>query len=450
MKATTQQIADLLKNEIFKDIEKHLDEGISRFGLIEFSRNEITSEELIRELPRLIDTLRMTAIEDNIFFDSLPFNVRQNFLTLLNDIYSFIVQIQQGTNQYPSLIDRYDSLRANILSWRLDIKTKTIPLYSAKIKQYNELTEQLHKLIEEIQYTEESRKLYDELVGKIEKTEETLQAREEAAEKSVTEISQYREQVLKDSEEMKALVLEIKKILEQSNSDFKEIDDIKDSLVEFIDKVEKYLKQMTDTTTKIENNVKEYSDKTTAIIKKNEEQTKEIDNQLGKATGVSLFKSFQARRKSLNTGLNNWLIALGVSTAGFIGVSVWIFYDVSEKVFDPLFFGMKIAISLPLLFVIGFVSSRYTKERRLVEEYAFKASVALALKPYADLIEKDESDEKYREFLIKTIENIFDAPTDKVFGLDKKLHVKEDKFNLAGLNEMVDTVKKIKETLKSE
>ncbi|MCK9372428.1 MAG: hypothetical protein M0P91_04465 [Sulfuricurvum sp.] len=450
MKATTQQIAELLQTEMFEDIENVLESNIGRFGMMEYLRNEITSAELIRELPQLIDIIRANTAEESVYFDTLPYSARQNIYTVLTEINALLVQMTQGTNSLATLIDRYDSLRAVVLSWRLDFKSKKIPLYDSKIKQYNELTKRLNNLIKELEETEENRTVYNELIGRIEKTEENLRGIEDRSEAALLKTTENKEQTDTDSEEIKILALEIKKILEQSNEDYKEIDETKEFITEFFGKIDKYLKNMDDTSLKIEKNVKDYSDKTTEIIRKNEEQTKEIDNQLGKATGVSLFKSFQARRKALNTGLNNWLIALGVSTAGFIGVSMWIFYDVSNKVFDPLYFGMKIAISLPLLFVIGFVSSRYTKERRLVEEYAFKASVALALKPYADLIENDSSDEKYKDFLIKTIENIFDAPTDKVFGLDKKHQVKEDKFNLAGLNEMVDTVKKIKETLKSE
>lgn len=447
MKATTQQIAELLQTNIFEDIENVLEAIIGRFGMMEYLRNEITSEELIRELPQLIDTIRMNTSDENAYFDTLPFNARQNIYTVLMEINSLIVQMTQGTNNLAALIDKYDSLRAVVLSWRLDFKTKKIPLFDSKIKQYNELSKRLNSLIEDIKNTEESRNIYDALVERIEKTIETLQGKEDVAEEVLLKVAENKKQIESDFENTKILALEIKKILEQSSSDYKEIDEIKESSSEFFEKTEKYLKNMDETTQKIEKNVEDYTDKTNKIISKNELQTKEIDNQLGKAVGISLFKSFQSRRRALNSGLNKWLIALAVSTALFVAVSVWIFYDVSHISLNPLWFAMKLAISIPLLFVIGFVSSRYTKERRLIEEYAFKASVALALKPYADLIENDHSDDKYRDFLIKTVESIFEAPTDKVFGGDKKTITKNDSLDLKGLNDILELLKKSKEVM---
>ncbi|WP_295022321.1 hypothetical protein [Sulfurimonas sp.] len=443
MKTVSQQIYDFLTNETFKIIDPKLKDSIEKLDLMAFERNEFTAEELIKVLPEIVDIL-ISNIEDDTF-DSLPFAVRSNIFTLITDINNTLLQLYQGNNQLPVMMERCDQLRSIFLSTRLDFRTKKIPLFDKKIKQYDELTIRLSLLIEQLEHTEERQKLYNSLVESITKTEAELVNIETKAEAVLKAVSDTNGEVVGFHAETSSTLKEIKALLTIATDDSSVIDTIKIKSAAFIAKVDQYIENMTDTDLKIEKLLKKVTDETTAIIEKNQNQSVEIDNQLGKAVGVSLFKSFQTRRKSLSRGLNKWLTALGWSTAAFLAVSVWIFYDVSHVPFNPFFFALKVAISFPLLFVIGFVASRYTKERRLIEEYAFKASVALALKPYADLIENDKSDEKYREFLIKTIENIFAAPTDKVFASEKKTVVKNEIPDMKNLDSVLDMIKKIKD-----
>lgn len=447
MKATTQQIYDLLTGEYFEGLEEKLNTNVAKMGSLEYVRNEFSSSDLIRELPQLVDILLMNiSKEDSSYFDSLPFNVRQTLASIIGEINSHLSQLYQGSNTLAQLIDRAEQLKANIINWRLDFKAKKIPLFDAKIKQYNELTTRLNELINELSSTEENQKTYNELIEKIKETESVLLKKEGEAESSLNDVLEKQEQITRSLEQSSILLKDIKAYLEQANQDATIISGVKIKTNEFIEKVDEYIQNMELISVKTEKSVNEFTLKTTEIISRNETQTQEIDNQLGKAVGVSLYKSFDARKTSLNTGLNYWLIALALATVSFIGVSIWIFNGISKIAEEPILFAMKLAVSFPLLFIIGFVSSRYAKERRLIEEYAFKSSVALALKPYADLIENDGSDEKYREFLIKTIENIFEAPTDKVFGGDKK-YVKDDKFDLKGVDDLLELLKKAKETL---
>ena len=81
----------------------------------------------------------------------------------------------------------------------------------------------------------------------------------------------------------------------------------------------------------------------------------------------------------------------------------------------------KLALSLPVIYAISFCSIQYGKERRLEEEYAFKASISVSLTPYQDLVDKlvdmkiPEERAKYTEFIIDSITSIFSSPTDKVY-----------------------------------
>lgn len=136
--------------------------------------------------------------------------------------------------------------------------------------------------------------------------------------------------------------------------------------------------------------------------------------------------------------------ALIISIAALTGLSGWIALEIMSTEIDWYKVIVKIGISLPLIYTVVFLSNRYTKERRLVEEYAFKSTISLALTPYADLVKKIEdegSDSKYRDFIINSIDNIFSVPTDKAFGMNK---TKETNIDIKNLNELLEVITKAK------
>ena len=92
----------------------------------------------------------------------------------------------------------------------------------------------------------------------------------------------------------------------------------------------------------------------------------------------------------------------------------------------------KFLLPLPLVYLIVFVTDRYAKERRLLEEYAFKSTISLALKPYFKMVTNKDLTDDEREFLIKSIENIFTTPTNKVYRTKEC----QNKIDISHLTEM--------------
>ena len=176
---------------------------------------------------------------------------------------------------------------------------------------------------------------------------------------------------------------------------------------------------MNNKTKEIDEKTKQFTEDTQNIINKNNEQTTEIEKQLRLATGRSLFYSFHKRKKDLENGQWIWLAVLGLSIL-LLTIFSWqvvvrlaqIDWQNTDMVIKFLF---KLLLPLPLVYLVAFVTDRYTKERRLLEEYAFKSTISLALKPYFDMVASSKITEEEREFLIKSIENIFSTPTDKVY-----------------------------------
>lgn len=430
MKNLTQQIYNIITNESFENLEKKLSETVERNMWNISERNEYSISELLFELPQSVDIIKQ-SIEDELF-DTLPYNIRNQFLQPLQNIQIHINQIYTNSNQFPALMEQFQTVKVYIRNYRLDFETKRIPMYREKIKEYKELSEELKTILVEIREIKEIKVSVDNEYESISSVSNSINDLLEKIKKNDTTSETKTNEIielLESSKETLSLIEQNKVLstdkLEEIKSMNVKVTDIESDIEDFHSRLDTYIKQMDTTSKTIKENVNDYTKRTEAIISTNEEQTKEITKQLEKALGISLFSSFDKRKEKLNENLYIWLIVLGISTLILVGLSIWIYIDISDiDKFNGYYFSFKLAITIPLIYAIGFLSNRYAKERRLIEEYAFKSTISLSLKPFSDLVAKKidlgDVDDKYRDFMIDSIKTIFNDPNDRVFGtIDK-------------------------------
>src|SRR5438445_13830554 len=98
--------------------------------------------------------------------------------------------------------------------------------------------------------------------------------------------------------------------------------------------------------------------------------------------------------------------------------SLFLYFE--TKNLDTIFY-LKLSMAIPLIYAITFCNLQYSRERRLEEEYAFKANISISLVPYKDLVEKlvNKSNpaeiEKFATFIIESVSKVFTSPTSKIF-----------------------------------
>lgn len=183
----------------------------------------------------------------------------------------------------------------------------------------------------------------------------------------------------------------------------------------------------------LEANLKLRSEET---IEKNNEETKthleelaalkdRVKEQIAQATGLGQFGAFQSRQNRISKGKFLWVGAIGVLAFSVVGLTYWIAKNAGQGDLHSAAFWIKISMNVPLGFLITFCTIQYNRERRLEEEYAFKASISISLTPYRDLIyailEKDGNlkDGSYTKFVIEAVNNVFSSPTERVFESSK-------------------------------
>lgn len=297
-------------------------------------------------------------------------------------------------------------------------KTKSEEIFKTLDSQYKALVEK-HKTDADAQILEMTTKV-KEMSDKLNKEKTDFDKflkdnkidYEQQYEKIKTLVSQYKVSTTESLAYIQAK-------LDESTNNAANIKKMDAEMKAYKSSVDEYVNKMNDTTVAIEERVKNYNEKTQKIIEQNNQQTIEISRQLELATGAGLFTSFNKRKNDLDKSQWIWLIILLLSILAFIWYAFWLTNQLKEinwenfNWFIDIF--LKLSASTPFLYLVAFVTDRYTKERRLLEEYAFKSTISLSLKPYFDMVSNNNIKNEDREFLIESIKNIFTTPTDKVY-----------------------------------
>jgi hypothetical protein len=144
-----------------------------------------------------------------------------------------------------------------------------------------------------------------------------------------------------------------------------------------------------------------------------ETKNQEIVKLTGFAADTVLAHSFDKRAGELKTSVNRWGIISAIVTALTVG---WIFLLITdfgtnfhlEPKWDSVF--LNFLKTSPLFVALGFALTQYSKERSLLEDYAFKAAVALTINPYADKLDGIESNRLKQQLIVDSIMNVYSKP----------------------------------------
>lgn len=168
-----------------------------------------------------------------------------------------------------------------------------------------------------------------------------------------------------------------------------------------------------------------------------EERNDYLDTLIEREVGASLFETFKQRKKELEIPVKNWnKIVIGASILTFIAV-LTIFTNGFGWWGDikPVFSWQQVVINslktTPFFFLLFYAISQYNKERNFQEEYAFKSAVALTIKAYADIIQKEELKD---EMIINSVTAVYKSPI-----IQKTKSNKEE-------NAIIDTAKELLST----
>lgn len=171
-------------------------------------------------------------------------------------------------------------------------------------------------------------------------------------------------------------------------------------------------------------------------------ETKIIE-QLWRVASGTLAQAFHSRQESVEIELVRWRENLYKSTISLIIMGVIFFIYSFWAKFDYQFM-LKISVSFPVIYAAWFSGRQYDRERRILEQYAFKSAQSKSLSAFSKTVKEiDDSDrdwtnqggkERTQKFVISSIEKIYTAPNLSLekqdFPLDKILDTAKQLVNL--------------------
>lgn len=248
----------------------------------------------------------------------------------------------------------------------------------------------------------------------------TLKSQIAEAKISIETLLQEAKAHISEMGNLKAQIQADQKTVTQSQSN---VGAMESKVKEFFGQVDSNSKKLTEHENQVSSLVKTATDKTNGIVAKNESLQAEIKEHLLKAVGASLFGAFQKRQVRIVVAKWIWASLSAISLLIQAVAVVWLAYEAKNLytpenglIISPVFL-LKATVAIPILFLIIFCVRQYGHEREYEELYAFKAALSFSLSPYLDLVErlsKKEVTQAYRDFVVATIQQVFDDPLPKL------------------------------------
>lgn len=410
-------------NTISEDSQTGVIKKCEEFGF-DPNRGDITLSESFINLNQSRDIIK-DAIEKNKLIQ-FPLTVQKIILQDFESIINFQSNLVTGGDQVVNLVNAIEQLYTDI--WRFGVHNISGEVlgYTTKMNQLKDQEVKIKQLQKEITNGLQLKSELEKLLEEIQKSSINVQSILTTSQTSNDSIKNNLEKTIDAAQKASAHLTSIQQnditasqLLSNSVANNSEIITLEGKIREFFTEIDSYKKNIDTVSGEAKTNIIENKKQTDDLIGELKNIENQIKDQLQKATGFSLFHSFQTRQANLKISRNFWLSAISVIIGLSIGATALIAFTTTD--FNVAFY-LKLSMSLPLIYAIVFCSTQYTRERKLEEEYAFKSNISISLIPYQELVEKlvakgkPEDNEKFTTFIIDSINKVFTSPTSRIFG----------------------------------
>lgn len=390
MKAKSNEIKNYLENETNFNLTE-LNKKILDSNFIQ-EHNEYNINEAIVDF-QYIKNMLIQSIDEGIL-DTFSFNTRINLLKNLNDIQTHIDNIiNANQNTVPTLLDNIQNLKNMVfLTLNLDLKVEKQIDYEKKRNELMKIQIRYNSILLEIERASE---IY-------EKTKKQIQE----FNNNVADSKKLVEQHNALNNEMQQKNREITNISSQVNTLFNQVNSQSKVINDFATTVKEQSKRLEESETK-----------TNAIIENNEELEQKVTDLLSSAVGGALGKTFGERKAELKKEVQSWKWWTLLSITFLFIAAGAVYFEILSGINETTTLISKIALLIPASAAVWFAASNYNRERKLLEEYAFKSSISLSLDSYRKVL-NEELDDKERDkiagFLIASMDKIYSSPLENI------------------------------------
>jgi predicted nucleic acid-binding Zn-ribbon protein len=406
-----------LKAALDKCVEKGFD---TRRGIVSLDESFINLNSAKATLSDAIEKKEL---------QQLPITVQKVFLAHLESISRSLTNLINGSDEVENLSNYVEALYAAIWQYGLHNLSNELLGYLNKMNQLKNQEVQIASLKRELESALNQKKSLEQLVADATNSVQGLKALVVQSEGNTKKIEENLGNTTQSNQNASALLATIQQnestttqLLATTKTSNAEVSALEPKIKEFYSQIDQFRNKITSTTQDAETAVSTNKQATDELVNNLRNLENQIKVQIQKATGFSLFHSFQTRQGELARSKNFWIWALAALVTASWGVSIFVITTTTN--FDVAFFG-KLSMTIPLIYAIFFCTVQYGRERKLEEEYAFKSNISISLVPYQELVEKlvnaqqAGEREKFTAFIIDAITKVYTSPTDKVFDAEQ-------------------------------
>jgi len=405
----TKEDIDIIKeslDEIFKfDFDKYIVEMYPNIPLENVMFREYNAIEfkkiysnVIKRFEALIDSDVAIMLPIYYYSDSSSFDItavisylrseignsdKERFFDLIRYIFDYCIQFGNWSKKIV--------YKPSFSQEKIESVMQEITLAKSKLEQENEY---LKGLIEEFL---ETKKDLDNRVSQTVGFYENIKNKSKNADVYNTDISSY----LSSAEANKNTIETLKTNIVNSEQ-------------KISDNIENYRKRFEEVIAK--------NTESLSLFKQAEELQKKILSQkdtvetlIGAAADGSLGTHFKERKNQIQMNVITFIVLV---IASLVATTIWvymIFYGFDINNSDWVHFVINVLRTSPAWFLVWWLISRYSKERKLQEEYAFKSAIAMTMREHSKLLKNtDSGDVDKRDsqqiMLLKALENIYRNP----------------------------------------
>lgn len=231
----------------------------------------------------------------------------------------------------------------------------------------------------------------------------------------------------------------IEQIKDKCNNVLTDLEQKREKVSSGQNEIEKQMVLINNNLETLETNTKEKIDLIQSGYDSVSSHVEEVRKMMGYIADGTLSHSFNKRKENIKRSEKLWMwISLGTLAlliAWVCVVFIWLSANTGIVWADILINGIK---ATPLAFAFGFALTEYSKERNLLEEYAFREAVAVTLTAYLEQLNGDNTEEQ-KKLLVSTVEKLYTKPI---------ISNKEYKLFNFDTKDIAKTVEKVKEIAK--
>ncbi|MFJ1492482.1 hypothetical protein [Capnocytophaga canis] len=408
--------------------------------------NEYSYRGLIGGIESLLTDLSTLTQHKNKFLKLSDYDERRNIISTLNNILSYL--------ENPS----------NLYSYVNNLK-KILRNYN--VRNFSEHQIEFEKEIENVRKIKMELKdvLRDALMFKMEinknsnlikETQEDIDKKLENSIETFKEISQKLKEMSNETDKQQTLNEDLDSIKRDAEisldtiSEFEKEASSNNKLIqtfaENIHSRDKRLAQIEAETNSISEKLKKYEEERKSILKEAQNLIETAKQALNYKTAEGLSAAFSTQHEQANKWYYWvwWIVGAGVCLCGTLGLGLWVMYNIQDQWFMIL--GRILLLPIPIIGAV-FCANQYTKQKNIIEDYAYKQTIAKAIVGFSEELNKNGKDGDNSEY----VNYIKQALTE--IHKDPLRSRKEDKplLNLKNnqLEQLIELAKKIIEIGKS-